>query len=96
MKLFVAFTFFLGTSALQVNSCHECVHRVGKAPYRCTLYPNIIDDDFMDFGVRNPPRMSLTPCPIARRFDTLCGRNGKRFRLDETLYLNKTGILTPK
>ena len=62
------------------NPCSECKHMIGKLPGRCELYPNIIDDDFMDYGVRNPIRLSFTPCPIARRYETLCGRKGKRFR----------------
>lgn len=60
-----------------VKSCLDCAH---MAKGRCKLFPNIIDDDFLEKGVKNPVKVNFTPCEVARRYATLCGRKAKRFR----------------
>lgn len=73
--------FFLAlANALKAPLCIDCKHMIGKKPGLCALYPNIVDDDFLEYGVKNPVKISFTPCPVARRYATLCGRKGKRFK----------------
>ena len=60
-----------------VKNCVDCAH---MSKGRCLLFPNIIDDDFMEKGVKNHVKVNFTPCEVARRYATLCGRKAKRFR----------------
>ena len=66
-------------NALKTPLCRDCRHMIGKEPGRCALYPNIVDD-LLEFGIKIPIRVNFTPCPVARRYATLCGRKGKRFK----------------
>lgn len=73
------FPIIMSVAAIRApfKSCLDCAH---MAKGRCMLFPNIIDDDFLEKGVRNHVKVNFTPCEVARRYATLCGRNAKRFR----------------
>jgi hypothetical protein len=56
--------------------CVDCEHMIGREPGRCALFPNLLENIFEEIK----PRFDFTPCPVARRYASLCGKKGKRFR----------------
>ncbi len=59
-----------------IPKCGDCQHMIGREPGRCALFPNLLDDIYEEIK----PRFDFTPCPVARRYASFCGKKGKRFR----------------
>ena len=65
---------------VQPKLCRDCKHMIGREPGRCALFPDIVPDDFLVYGIKNPIRFNFTPCAVARRYSKFCGKKAKCFR----------------
>ena len=89
INVFALYMTVLSLTQNKCNSCTKCSYFINDNTFgsklgKCGLFPNIVNSNFIitndNYKFFEEPDYHY--CSVARHFDNMCGKEGKRFKKD--------------